>query len=197
MQCTCRFEVMEEPYPFQETRVEGVVLVGLERKKCGRCGADDLRIPRMGQLLRLLAYSVVARPGRLAPPEISKLRADLLFQQGEFASMLGVSQPVLCRWETGKRRPSRISDVALRLAFLTMPPRNGRFPWEAPVQERLSPLLGPLVHLARPRSWPIRFDVRRSPQDLIEEVVYRARKTVASGTAEATPDVTSAGISVQ
>jgi len=80
-----------------------------------------VRIPKVGQLLRCIAWHIVTKPSMLTGEEIVFLRKMLRKNQKEMAELLGLSQVVLNRWETGARQGhAAANDSKIRFVYLTL-----------------------------------------------------------------------------
>ena len=100
----------------------GVFLDGVPVWTCGECGEEEVGIPRLEQLQRLLVHVVARRPGHLQPPEIRFLRKHLGWSGREFASAFGVAPETVSRWEHGERNMGATAERLLRLLATRMEP---------------------------------------------------------------------------
>lgn len=78
-----------------------VVLVGVEVRRCPQCGAEELVIPRIEELHRVLAQALINKPARLAPTEVRFLRKYLGWSSVDFAKHMGTTRETVSRWEGG------------------------------------------------------------------------------------------------
>lgn len=64
-------------HPYTESGLSRVVLVGVVKRTCKKCGAWEVAVPRMEALHTLLARLLAGKHRRLAPEELRFLRAYL------------------------------------------------------------------------------------------------------------------------
>lgn len=108
-------------YHYTESGLPGVFLKNVKWSECPACHARELTVPRVGQLHRCIAWRVVTKPTMLTGEEIVFLRKMLRKNQKQMAELLGLSQVVLNRWETGARQGhASANDGKIRLIYLTM-----------------------------------------------------------------------------
>lgn len=122
-----------------------VELHGIEVSRCSTCGQEEVGIPRVGQLHRVLAETFVKQARMLAPVEIRFLRKHVGLSTGNFAEMMGVSRETVSRWETGKNVMGATADRLLRLIVINHDPSESyavedllRSLNDTPVPEKLS-----------------------------------------------------------
>lgn len=101
-----------------------VELHGVEVTTCTACGKEEIAIPRIGQLHRVIAEGFVKQQRMLAPVEIRFLRKHIGLATADFAQMLGVTRETVCRWEKGARPMGAIADRLLRLLVVTHEPTD-------------------------------------------------------------------------
>jgi putative zinc finger/helix-turn-helix YgiT family protein len=99
-----------------------VELHGVELRKCGACGNEDVSIPRIGQLHRVLAEAFVTQHRMLAPAEIRFLRKHLGLSGADFAQRMGVARETVSRWEAGAQPMGAVADRLLRLLVVSHEP---------------------------------------------------------------------------
>jgi putative zinc finger/helix-turn-helix YgiT family protein len=99
-----------------------VELHGVEVTTCGSCGNEEIGIPRIGELHRVLAQTFVTQHRMLAPVEIRFLRKHIGLSASDFAPMMGVSRETVSRWETGAKPIGAVADRLLRLLVFTHQP---------------------------------------------------------------------------
>jgi putative transcriptional regulator len=91
-----------------------VTLQGVETRRCAVCGDESIKIPRIGQLHRVLADYLIRQPRLLLGIEIRFLRTHLGLSTQDFAHRLGVTRETVSRWENDKERMGEPSDHLLR-----------------------------------------------------------------------------------
>ena len=89
-----------------------------EARRCSACGAEEIGYQRMDELHRAIARALVDKEGRLAPPEVKFLRAELLLEGKELAQVMGTTPETVSRWETGAASMGKVADRLLRALVL-------------------------------------------------------------------------------
>lgn len=99
---------------YVESGLPNVVLVGVEVRRCPKCGEQALSIPHVEELHKTLAMELVHERTRLAPYEIRFLRKWLGLSGVDFARRMGVEPATVSRWERTEN-PQPMGPVAERL----------------------------------------------------------------------------------
>ena len=100
-------EPMDEAMP-------GIVLLGVEVTKCLQCGNREVAIPHLDALLKLIAETIVKKPGRLTGDEVRAVRSYLELSGMEFAGLMDATPATVSRWENNKTPVGRTADLLLR-----------------------------------------------------------------------------------
>lgn len=122
MKCPqCRHAMVRstENHRYSESGLSNVVLVGVEVRRCPHCGENVVSIPRMEELHRALAMTIIRQPGRVAPSEIRFLRKWLGWSGVDFARHMGVAPETVSRWESTEN-PKPMGGTAERLLRLAV-----------------------------------------------------------------------------
>jgi YgiT-type zinc finger domain-containing protein len=101
-----------ETYRYQESGLPNVVLVGIEVRRCPECG---LVLPRVAELHRAIALSVIHKPSRFSGLEVRYLRKYLGWSGADFARHIGVDPSTVSNWENDKEPIGTVSDRSLRM----------------------------------------------------------------------------------
>ena len=117
-ECGAPVEILRKDYPYVESGLPNIILRDLEIRRCKQCANEDIVIPRLEQLHRLIARELLAKKNRLAPPEVRFLRKHLGWSQEDFARTFGVRPETVSRWETGAERMSPPAERLLRLVVV-------------------------------------------------------------------------------
>lgn len=117
-ECGGAISVIRKDCAYLESGLANVIVRGIEVRRCRKCGNEDVVIPRMRQLHRVIAMSLLEKKARFAPPEIRFLRKHLGWSQEDFARTFGVRSETVSRWETGKERMSPPADRLLRMVIV-------------------------------------------------------------------------------
>ncbi len=99
-QCRTPMTERRENHRYDASGLPNVVLVDVEVRRCPACGEQAVAIPRIEELHRALAMSVIRQPGRLTPQEIRYLRKWLGWSGADFAKNIGVDPATVSRWES-------------------------------------------------------------------------------------------------
>lgn len=122
MKCpACRHEMIRstENHRYTESGLPNVVLVGIEVRRCPHCGETAVAIPRIEELHRILAMTLIRERGRLTPDEIRFLRKWLGWSGVDFAKHMGVTPETVSRWESAEN-PKPMGGTAERLLRLAV-----------------------------------------------------------------------------
>lgn len=118
--CGATVRVVRSKYRFSECGLRDVELHGIEIVRCAKCGNEDVIIPRMNDLMRVLALAVVSRPYRLQGEDIRFLRKYLNMTQAEFAELIHVHKTNLSKWENNEDKAGDQSDRLIRAVALVL-----------------------------------------------------------------------------
>lgn len=116
--CDSEMVTTVEPYRY----FPGVTLLGIEISRCPVCGEQEIAIPRVEELHRTIAVSLIGKHERLTPDEIRFLRKYLDLSGVDFARMMRVDPSTVSRWERGDQPIGEGSDVLLRTLVLLRKP---------------------------------------------------------------------------
>jgi DNA-binding transcriptional regulator YiaG len=95
-------------------------LHGVEILHCAECGNEEVIIPRMNDLMRLLALAVVSRPSRLEGEDVRFLRKYLNMTQAQLAELLDVHKTNLSKWENNEDKIGEQSDRLIRTVAMVL-----------------------------------------------------------------------------
>ena len=84
---------------YTESGLSNVTLENVEIRDCPACGEQEVVIPKIEVLHRMLARTLIMQPGTLKPEVIRFLRKWLGFSSQDFALMMGVRPETVSRWE--------------------------------------------------------------------------------------------------
>jgi putative zinc finger/helix-turn-helix YgiT family protein len=93
----------------------GVVLVGVEVRRCPNCGEYEVVIPRIEELDRTIGRAVISKPSKLSGAEIRFLRKYLDLSGVDLARKMGTKPETVSRWESDKQPMGAQADRLLRL----------------------------------------------------------------------------------
>jgi len=120
--CGGRMKSGRENYRYKESGLSNVVLLNVEVRRCRECGEEEVVLPRIEELHRVLAVAVAEKAERLVPEEIRFLRKYLGWSGVDFAAYFGVKPETVSRWENGAKRMSLPSERFLRFCALAIEP---------------------------------------------------------------------------
>ncbi len=118
--CGASARVVRGSYDFAESGLKRVRLQGIEMIVCDQCGNVDPIIPRVNDLMRVLAVAVIAKPYRLTGDEIRFLRKYLRMTGDEFGRLLHINRTNLSKWENGEDKVGAQSDRLIRAIALSL-----------------------------------------------------------------------------
>jgi hypothetical protein len=58
MDCGGALKVTRAPYRYRDSGLPGIVLLGVEVRRCQKCGAEEVAIPPIEELHRLIAQAL-------------------------------------------------------------------------------------------------------------------------------------------
>ena len=122
---TCREGEMKtttENHLYVESGLPNVVLVGVDVRRCPRCGAFEVLLPRVVELHRVIAKAVILKPARLNGAEVKFLRKHLGWSGADFAAHMGVDPTTVSAWENERKPFGTSSDRLLRLMVARQAP---------------------------------------------------------------------------
>ena len=108
-----------------------VTLVGIRMLRCSSCGEEDVEIPRIAELDRVIARHLIERTGHLVGAEIRLLRKFLGRSGADFAELIGVAPETVSRWENGHQMMDRGHENTLRLLAARSAPIDDYRVWDA------------------------------------------------------------------
>ena len=106
-----------KPYPYLDSGLSNVTLVGIKYLTCKACGAVAAEIPAPMQLMNVIAKSVVMKHGILTGEEVRFLRKRLGQKASAFAELIGKTPEHFSKIETGKLELTEPLDKLIRLAY--------------------------------------------------------------------------------
>jgi len=107
-------------YEWENLGLPNVVLRGIELVKCGKCGNVDPVFPRVAQIMRRIALTVVRKPYRLTGDEVRFLRKHLQMTGEEFGAVCQVDRTTVSKWENGETPVGPQSDALIRMVALAL-----------------------------------------------------------------------------
>lgn len=101
-----------------------VVLVNVEVARCSNpdCGEEEVIIPEVERLHRLLVEAVAQKKEHLTPVEIRFLRKSMGWSGKDFAHRFDTTTVTVSRWENGGSNMNRQAELLLRLLATILPP---------------------------------------------------------------------------
>lgn len=118
--CGANARIVKGNYRFRESGLDNVILKGISVIKCAACATEDPVIPRMEELLRILAKAIVTSTLPLSGQEVRYLRKYLGMSGEQFARILHTDKSTLSKWETGSIGIGSKSDLLIRSVALNL-----------------------------------------------------------------------------
>lgn len=106
-------------HKYTESGLPNVELVAVPVIRCTRCDEEEVAIPDIVDLHKVIARSLVLKRPRLAPAEIRFLRKFLGANQVALGQVLGVAAETISRWEGGHQGMDVPAEKLLRMVAAT------------------------------------------------------------------------------
>ncbi len=123
MECPSCKHIMENrrlnEYQYLESGLDNVILEGIYTFKCA-CGESIVKIPVVDELHRLIGLRIIGKNFSLTGNEIRFLRKNMGMSAIKIATLMGVDNATVSRWEHGKQEVSKPHDRLLRLIYCNM-----------------------------------------------------------------------------
>ena len=103
LQCGGEFKVGPGEWRFDSRGALNVLIVNGRVVKCVSCGATLPMVERHKELDRAIGEALLAKPGRLAGPELRFLRKHVRMRQADICKYLGTDQGTVSKWETSEQ----------------------------------------------------------------------------------------------
>lgn len=140
IQCGGKLTTKRENYRYAACGLPNVTLIGVEVRRCSKCGDHEVVIPRIEELHRVLAAAVVRQATRLTKDEIRFLRKYLGYSGVDFAKVIGVAPETISRWENGKEKIGTSAEKLIRMLVVhTQPTRSYPIETLATITEERTP----------------------------------------------------------
>jgi putative zinc finger/helix-turn-helix YgiT family protein len=140
IQCGGRLTAKSENYKYAACGLSNVTLIGVDVRRCSKCGDHEVVIPRIEELHRVLAAAVVRQASRLSKDELKFLRKHLGYSGVDFAKVIGVAAETISRWENGKENIGATTEKLIRMLVVhTQPTRSYPIETLATITEARTP----------------------------------------------------------
>lgn len=107
----------EKPYRFLDSGLSNVYLVGIKYLACTKCHRQVAEIPALGQLLQVMAKSVVMKPALLNGEEIRFLRKRVGKRAVDFAELINKTPEHFSKLENDQLPLQEETDKLIRLTY--------------------------------------------------------------------------------
>lgn len=114
-ECGASMTTRRENYRYQECGLRYITLKGIDVSRCPNCGNYEISIPRIEDLHRLIAKTLIEKMTRFTGAEIRFLRKGLGLSAADFARRMGVTIETVSRWENDAVAIGPQADRLLRL----------------------------------------------------------------------------------
>ena len=122
LQCGGDMTVSRGTYKGKTIGLPNITLAGVEIRRCAACSEEEVAIPKMEDLLRVLSSELVKKPGRLTGAEVRFLRKYLGWSGEDFARHMGVARETVSRWENEHENMGPVAERLLRAFVLLEKP---------------------------------------------------------------------------
>lgn len=123
-ECGHKMTSARETVKYDASGLSGVTLRNVEVRRCEGCGEFEIVIPKIEQLHRLMAHTVIRKSAGLVGEEIRFLRKYLGWSGADFAAHVGAAAETISRWENGKLTMSPQADRLLRTMVALQEPEG-------------------------------------------------------------------------
>lgn len=137
LQCRAQLVFKKGRYHYRESGLDDVYLDGINMAACG-CGETYADVACMPKLHSIIAMNLVHKGSLLTGPEIRFLRKNMGMSAKRFASMLGVDNATVSRWESGSQKVGRPLDRLVRLIYLNVKGKDSSIARELVEEEFVS-----------------------------------------------------------
>jgi putative zinc finger/helix-turn-helix YgiT family protein len=124
LECGGKMTSTREAVKYDASGLSGVTLANVEVRRCSKCGAREVVIPKIEELHRLLAAALIQKKGALVAEEVRFLRKYLGWSGVDFAAHMGATAETVSRWENGKLTMSPQADRLLRTMVALREPES-------------------------------------------------------------------------
>jgi putative zinc finger/helix-turn-helix YgiT family protein len=114
-ECGATMTTRKENYRYLESGLPYVTLKGIDVSRCPACGNFEISIPRLKDLHRLIAKTLIEKMTRFTGAEIRFLRKSLGLSATDFSRRMGVTVETVSRWENNAVAIGPQADRLLRL----------------------------------------------------------------------------------
>ena len=114
LECGTAMRSSREPHRYTITPDWAVTIADADVRRCPKCGAWEVVIPKPDALQRTIAAEVIRKPAPLSGAELVFLRRALELKSGELARALGIESETLSRYEHGRLRVQPQADRLVR-----------------------------------------------------------------------------------
>ena len=115
-ECGAKMEVRRENVKDKLIGLPYITLVGIEIRHCPKCGDTEAVIPRIEELHRVIAETIIKKTSRLTGDEVRFLRKCLGWSGTDFSRHFGIQRETVSRWENEREKMGPVAERLLRLA---------------------------------------------------------------------------------
>ena len=112
----------KENYHYTESGLSNIMLAGVEVRTCAKCGTREVVVPRLDELHRLIAQTLITQEAKLVGDQIRFLRKYLGWSGTDMAAYMAIQPETVSRWETGGQEMGPVADRLLRLLVASRAP---------------------------------------------------------------------------
>lgn len=130
MKCySCDSEMRSErrTYHYTECGLDNVYLANVRVFVCDKCNEEELSLPCVPELHKLLAKSIVSQKQPLDGSEVRFLRKNAGLSAIRLSKIIGVSPESISRWENEKIKIKSSNDRLIRMVYcavMDVPPHE-------------------------------------------------------------------------
>jgi putative zinc finger/helix-turn-helix YgiT family protein len=125
MNCDAEMKCDKRTHHYTESGLDNIYLEDIDVCTCEKCGEEEIGIPCIPELHRLIGRMLVLQKQRLSGKEVRFLRKHAGMSAKRFTEIIAVDKSTLSRWENENQTISLPNDRLIRLvycAIMQIPP---------------------------------------------------------------------------
>lgn len=115
--CHTEMKCAIKTHHYKESGLDNIYLEGIEVCSCEKCGEEEIGIPCIPELHRVIAESLIIQKQPLSGHEVRFLRKNAGMSAKRFAAIIAVDSSTLSRWENENQTISTANDRLIRMIY--------------------------------------------------------------------------------
>lgn len=117
LNCDAEMKCQEKTHHYKECGLDSIYLKNIEVCTCEKCGEEEIVIPNIPDLHRLIGKLLVMQKQPLSGKEVRFLRKHAGLSAKRFAEIIAVDKATLSRWENETQTISSSNDRLIRIVY--------------------------------------------------------------------------------